>query len=233
MNEGAIHIDCSRFGEILHDIDRPGTLDPRLVESALAHAESCSRCAQLLTEAESLDFGLQTLAARESNLQAGPRVELALLREFRNRHAAIARHSFQWRLAALGTAAVAVLAMGLALHQRFAPRGPIAVVVQPPQTAPATTVSGSSQQPLAEAHAADIPEYATGFVSLPYADDPSTLDDASIVRVVLSRPALASLGVPVPDTSDTESVPADLILSEDGTPEAIRLVSQTTSEQSF
>ncbi len=233
MNEGAIHVDCARIGEILHDLDRPGALDSKLVESALAHAESCSRCAQLLTEAEWLDFGLKTVAARESNLQAGPRVEAVLLREFRNRHAAIARRRFQWRLAALGTAAVVVLAMGLFLHQRLAPRPNVTVVVRSSQAAPAVTAPNSGQQPLAGSQAADTSEYATGFVSLPYADDPSTLDDAAIVRVVLSRPALASLGVPVPDTSDTESVPADLILSEDGTPEAIRLVSQTTAEKSF
>jgi hypothetical protein len=233
MNEDAIHVDCSRFGEILHDLDRPGTLDPKMVESALIHAESCSQCGQLLTEAESLDFGLQALAARQSNLEAGPRVEAALLREFRNRQAASARHRLQWRLAALGTAAMLVLTAGMVLHHRLTARQNVAAVEQPSQPAPATTMPVSRQQPLAGSQAADTSEYAAGFVSLPYADDPSTLDDASIVRVVLSRPALASLGVPVPDTSDMESVPADLILSEDGTPEAIRLVSETTAGQSF
>jgi hypothetical protein len=233
MSEGANYVDCARFEEILHDLDRPGTLDPRLVDGALAHAESCSHCGQLLTEAESLDFGLQTLAARESNLQAGPRVEAFLLRKFRTRQAASARHSFQWRLAALGTAAMLVLAMGLVLHQRLTTRRNVVGVEQPSHAAPNVTAPSPSQQPATAASASDTTEYAAGFVSLPYADDPSTLDDASIVRVVLSRPALASLGVTVPDTSDTEAVPADLILSEDGTPEAIRLVSQTTAGQSF
>jgi len=233
MNEDTIHVDCARIGEIFHDLDRPGALDTKLVESALAHAESCSRCAQLLSESEWLDFGLKTVAARESNLQAAPRVELVLLREFRNQHASIDRRRFQWRVVALATAAVLVLAMGLVLHQRMAPKPNVTVAEQPSHSSPVMNVPASGQRPLAEAQAADTSEYATGFVSLPYADDPSTLDDASIVRVVLSRPALASLGVPVTDTSDTESVPADLLLGEDGTPEAIRLVSQTTAAQSF
>jgi hypothetical protein len=72
---------------------------------------------------------------------------------------------------------------------------------------------------------------ATGFVSLPYAADPATLEDGAVVRVVLSRSALASLGLPVADVGASEQVPADIVLSEDGAPQAIRLVSQASLEQ--
>jgi hypothetical protein len=54
------------------------------------------------------------------------------------------------------------------------------------------------------------------------------MEGAAVVRVALSRSALASLGVPVADATDTSEIPADLIVSVDGTPQAIRLVSQTT-----
>jgi hypothetical protein len=67
-------------------------------------------------------------------------------------------------------------------------------------------------------------EYATNFVSLPYADDPGALDGATVVRVTLSRAALASFGLPVADISPNDQVPADIALSEDGVPQAIRLV---------
>ena len=232
MSGDKIRVDCARFGEILHDIDRPGALDPGLVESALAHAESCSDCARLLTEAESLDLGLRTLVAQEANLQASPRVEKALLREFRDQKAAVARRRFQWQVAVLGAAAATILAIGLVLHQRLAPKGGNNVAQQSPQVAPIVAPRNTQIQQAAQSQASNS-EYAADFVSLPYADDPSTLDDGAVVRVNLSRSALAALGMPVADTGDAETIPADLVLGEDGTPEAIRLVSQTTSEQSF
>jgi hypothetical protein len=59
------------------------------------------------------------------------------------------------------------------------------------------------------------------------------VEDDAVVRVVLSRSALASLGLPVAETDGGETVSADLRVSEDGTPQAIRLVSQDGSEQPF
>jgi len=66
MSEEIIRMNCSEFGEILNDLDRAGMPEGALRESALAHAESCSPCARLLTETESLDFALQALAEQES-----------------------------------------------------------------------------------------------------------------------------------------------------------------------
>ena len=75
-------------------------------------------------------------------------------------------------------------------------------------------------------------ENATAFVSLPYATDPETLEGGAVVRVLLSRSALASLGLPVANMEATEQIPADIVLSEDGAPQAIRLVSQAQVDYS-
>ncbi|HKV04941.1 MAG TPA: hypothetical protein VJO53_07530 [Candidatus Acidoferrales bacterium] len=69
------------------------------------------------------------------------------------------------------------------------------------------------------------------FIRLPYTDDPGALADDAVVRVVLTPAALASLGLPV--IGGEGSVQADLALSEDGTPQAIRLVSQTGARERF
>jgi hypothetical protein len=45
--------------------------------------------------------------------------------------------------------------------------------------------------------------------------------------VILSRPALASLGLPVSDIGTGDRIPADIVMSEDGAPQAIRLVAQS------
>jgi hypothetical protein len=69
-------------------------------------------------------------------------------------------------------------------------------------------------------------EYATDYVPLPYADDPQLLEGGSVVRVTLARSALESYGLPVDAMGTGDRVTADMILSEDGTPQAIRLVAQ-------
>ena len=54
-----------------------------------------------------------------------------------------------------------------------------------------------------------------------------------MVRVRLSGPALASLGMPVSLTGSPATVWADLLVSDDGTPQAIRLLSQDEAGQDF
>ncbi len=106
----------------------------------------------------------------------------------------------------------------MSLH-RFAPgakgsgAGPGA---QPNISAAATT--GQSGQSAGES--------ASDFIALPYADDPDGVEGATVVRVELSGPALASLGMPVSLAGSSGSISADLLVSDDGTPQAIRLLSQ-------
>jgi hypothetical protein len=225
-------MDCAQFEEIVHDLDRAGTQGLAVRDAALIHAESCDRCAQLMTEAESLDFSLQLLGTRDVDLEAPARVEAALLQEFRRYKIESLRKSNPWRLAALGAAAAVLLAFGLLLRHELAHVHNSGL---PLQTAsrqvalPATTSSPSGAE--SEQNQNEGSEYATAYVPLPGASDPATLEGGSIVRVVLSRSALLSLGLPVTDAGAGDQIRADLVLSEDGAPQAIRLVSQTDTEQ--
>jgi len=228
MNEETIHMDCSQFEELVHDLDRPRT-PAALRESALAHAETCARCARLMTETEALDFSLRALAGEDIGLEASPRLEEALLSEFRRKKAAASRRRIAWQFVVLGAAAAIALAVGISLRHRLAPVVKSAGTEEAVTVRPSTlqgTVAQTAEQPAAS-QVGDS-EYATGFVPLPYADDSAMADGGAVVRVVLSRSALASLGVPVADAGDTSSIPADLVVSEDGTPQAIRLVSQAS-----
>jgi len=225
MSGEIVHLTCKQFEEILNDLDRAGMPEGALRESALAHAEQCSACARLLTETESLDFALQALAAQEADAHASAHVEAALLRAFRQEKHASSRPRVWWQIAALATAAALLLALGLALRGHWGANQQsqdtkVAIV---PDSQPA---AGSN---LVAADTASGSSYGTGFVALPYADDSANVEGAAVVRVALSRSALASLGVPVADATDTNEIPADLIVSLDGTPQAIRLVPQVTS----
>jgi len=238
MNRETKNMNCFQFEELFHDLDRPGTDGFAARDSVLAHAESCSRCALLLTEAESLDLALSALSARENGEQASPRLEKLLREEFRRGHAVSSRRRVRWQIAALSTAAVMLLTLGLLLrHRSGTPTGVQSGSLNPsaaPNSGANATNAGSigadtstSDVALAENQQADS-DSETPFVPLPYADDSMAGEGGAIVRVMLSRPALASLGLPVTDMADTDRVPADIIVSEDGAPQAIRLVSQSS-----
>ena len=264
-------MNCSRFEEIVHDLDRPGYCEPELRERALAHAESCGRCAQLMTDAESLDFSLRSLAMREGQHAVPAHLESALLGAFRNERQVDARYKRRRLLAMFGAAAALLLAVAGAAYHRIsverngdrggqnistasnAPNGdapaanrsgkdsltPVAANSgaansggQSAAGISATKAAGRTLKTAAPAGGSDAngnEEMADAFVQLPYADDPTAIQNGSVVRVVLSPAGLASLGLPVTAIGSGESVPADLLLSEDGTPQAVRLVSASSA----
>jgi hypothetical protein len=151
-----------------------------------------------------------------------------LLKEFRQQNAAASRRTMRGRLAALGAAAAILLTIGLSFRHGWMPGSS-----QPASETVASQAAAASQTAPVEVAENRLPDSqdATPFISLPYAADPATLEDGAVVRVVLSRSALASLGLPVTDVGSAEQVPADIVLSEDGAPQAIRLVSQASLEQ--
>jgi hypothetical protein len=233
-------MDCAQFEEVLHELDRPGTAGATLCERALAHAETCSHCAALLTEVESLDFSLRQLAEESAELQAPPRLETLLLQEFRREKAATASRGVRWQLAAFGVAAAVLLALGVSLHRQHlvTPSGNTASGVASTET-PAAAPDASAQQTgagpaqavgkSAQVTPTDDSEYATAYMPLPYAYDPSELEGGAVVRVVLPRAALASYGLPVEGMGVADQVTADMVISQDGTPQAIRVVAQSSA----
>jgi hypothetical protein len=226
-------IDCAQFEEVVHELERSGTPGFAMRKEALAHAESCERCGVLLDKVMALGFALDSLAVEESSEQAPMRIEAALLAEFRRQHAETARPRHNVRLtAALAMAAALILALGITApywwpHTRKVAGGSVATA-QPSQKSVASTEGAE----IADNSVVSDSEYETNFVSLPYADDPGTLEGGTVVRVTLSRAALASFGVPVVGMNATDEIPADIALSEDGVPQAIRLVADANLDQS-
>jgi hypothetical protein len=228
-------MDCFEFQELVHDLERPGTRGFELRAAAITHAESCVQCGSLLDKVMSLDFALDSLAIQDGDEQASSRIEAALLAEFRRQHseAVQPRKNYRAAAAALAMAATIALAVGLVVPRANAPSvrlsatSPSVALTQLDQTAVAANATAADEYALN-----DSSEYATNFVSLPYADDPGTLEGGTVVRVTLSRAALASFGVPVAELSLGDRIPADIALSEDGVPQAIRLVASENLDES-
>jgi hypothetical protein len=238
-------MDCAQFEELLHDLDRPGTEGFARREAALTHAESCSRCGILVMQSESLDEALQALAKRESARHASPLVAAMLMEEFQHRKFALLSRKVTRQIAALGATAAVLLALGFWLHFSHSQTPPIAINEQPsvpttPLPAPLSE-SANSAQPIAPSAPANVERASledesqtdAAFIRLPYSDGPDSLDNDAVVRVVLTPATLASFGLPVTGIGSGEPVQADLAVSQDGMPQAIRLVSRTSSNQEF
>jgi hypothetical protein len=243
MKDEAKLMDCTQFKEIYQELDRPGTSGYRFRERALSHAEACPRCGALLTEGEALDFALRNLAESSARWEASPRIEANLLRALQQANLAGSRQRIRKQFAILGAAAAVLLALGIGVHQRITSGARTTSLEAASGTGSPTAteaVAGGSRTPgestsaaSASANQADENEYAEEFVPVPYADDPAALEGGAIVRVTLPRSALASFGLPITESEGTDRVSADLIVSQDGTPQAIRLVSQENANSDF
>jgi negative regulator of sigma E activity len=245
-------MDCAQFEELVHDLDRPGTEGFARREAALAHAESCSRCGILVMQSESLDEALQALSKRESGRGVSPLVAATLMEEFQRHKFVSLGRRVRRQVAALGAAAAVLLAVGFWLHFSYSQTPPTAINEQP--SAPVASTPAPVQVPASANSAASpvsptaVPSVPTNvqrasleaesqndaaFIRLPYSDGPDNLDDDAVVRVVLTPATLASFGLPVTGIGSGEPVQADLAVSPDGMPQAVRLVSGTSSNQEF
>lgn len=220
-------MNCQEFHELAQALARDENLDPVIVEDALGHADSCETCDALLEECEGITTQLRALAASHANEAAPARVEEALLRAFRQQRQPEVNRLPGVRWQGMGIVAVAAVIL-LVLSVTGLPKGlwHPAWIARLGQTSHAPIASGTSpsaQQTQATA-ASDDQEATASFVPLSGTFDLSSLNEDPIVRVVLSSEQLESLGVPVGD-SDDDQVVADLIIANDGTPQAIRVVS--------
>lgn len=245
-------MDCAEFRDVLHELDRPGTRGAAEFENAITHAESCGDCGVLLVEEESLDFAVGKVARETARMPGAARVEAALLTEFRKAKPGTAvmptRGKMRWQIAALAVAAMVLLSLGTMIYERNLRQSTVTPVTNvanqarptlnrtPPvaantsSTLTSTAAANGDAGPVAKLPAASSgaqgTEYGTDYVRLPYADDPAGLEGGSVVRVTLARSALECYGLPAEGLGAGDRVTADMLVSVDGTPEAIRLVAQ-------
>jgi hypothetical protein len=102
-------MNCQEFERTIIDLGADHLLDAPARALALAHTESCARCAALLDRERRMAARLQAVAVEESAINAPVRVLAALRAAFDQQQAAAAsssvsqrsaHHKSIWRLAA-------------------------------------------------------------------------------------------------------------------------------------
>jgi hypothetical protein len=179
---------------------------------------------------ERLGKALRGLAATS---RQGASVEVAdeLATAFRRHHAR------RRRVRSLGVAAGLLVVIGLASLRSMRPVPTKQAVGQQPapaQTRPAEAVTVAKAMPPAQKpavrhirpKAANTNNTASQrqFLALPGYDPAVPADELHVVRVQLPASALWQMGAPVSPDSGARKFMADFVVSQDGTPYAVRLV---------
>jgi hypothetical protein len=224
-------MNCEEFELI--GLDGGPNLSTRAAERAAAHshANSCSRCAALLESWLMAKAELSALAESTRTAETPLRVEMRLRQEFRARHRTIPAKRAAV-IAAWALAAAAVLVAGISWRNWARTRGdefvkrennvPGEVLKTQPTGA---QVRGATIDSSLDLSAATLSAEANAndFTLLPGAFLAGT-DDAAIVRVRMQRGALGALGLPVNEERAGDVILVDLLVGDDGLPQAVKLV---------
>lgn len=181
-----------------------------------------------------MEARLRLLAAADEQDQAPPRVEAALRAAYRQRYGTRRGH-WPW-VAAWGAVAASVLAFvaftGPARRPPVEPRPALESIPAPPparlEASPVPGMPAPRRGPRARRYNAAAAEVATEFIPLVYGDTLGGEETHQVVRVRLSRAALASFGVPVNEEQTGGRVQADVVLGGDGMARAIRFVREVS-----
>jgi hypothetical protein len=216
-------MNCEQVEAIVLDLDRDCATDSLERAAALAHLSHCPHCAALQESWEAAREQLRQLGEETLEARAPARVEMRLRQEFRTRHRTMmVRRGAVVAAWALVAAAILVGAVSswnweLARH-RDAAKQKLAAQNAPTasEAAVQTQASGNSSDGLSAA------DDSGDFTPLPGATMDET-EEAAILHVRMQRSSLGALGLPVNEERAGEWIQVDLLVGNDGLPQAVRL----------
>jgi hypothetical protein len=217
---------CNEFEQIGLDTERDASLSEIERAAAREHAGTCPRCAALQDSWDATVAALHEFAVDTALAQTPARVEMRLRQEFRTTHVTLKVRRTAviaaWMLAAAAVLVGAVgwknwskntLAPNAANHSAGNAGG---APLTPGQSAAEPQADrGDSEALMADSEWSD-------FTLLPGTLSADTAD-AAILRVRLQRSSLGSLGLPVNEERAAEWIQVDLLVGNDGLPQAVRL----------
>ncbi len=228
---------CEEFETIGLDAERDASLRDAERAAANEHASTCSRCAALQDSWQAAGVELRWFAEDTAMAQAPARVEMRLRQEFRTRHVTLkVRRTAVIAAWALAAAAVLFGAMSWINWRRSGPeeatnhlKSSQSAANSAANNANGTTNHGTPVQSTAvqqpdssESETLMADNELNDFTLLPGAL-PADTADAAILRVRMQRGSLGALGLPVNEERAGEWIQVDLLVGNDGLPQAVRL----------
>jgi hypothetical protein len=218
---GKFAMNCEQVQAIVLDSHSVGAVSAAQRATALAHLSHCPHCAALQESWDTAKEELRSLGEETMDAQAPARVETRVMQAFRAEHRKAARRR-AGIVAAWALPAAAVLVAGvIAWNSQHPPK--VELAANSSNTPASEPLQASSDGQLVAGLSAgdDLSE----FTLLPGALASDT-DDAAIWRVRMQRSSLAALGLPVNEQRASEWIQVDLMVGNDGSPEAVRLAQE-------
>jgi len=232
---------CEEFEAIGLDAERDASLSEVERVAAREHAGACSRCAALEDSWQAAGVELRAFAEDTAMTQAPARVEMRLRQEFRTQHVTLkvrrAAVVAAWALAAAAVLAGAVSWRNWRHSQHEEATNHLNSVPGANNSPENNSVAGANHQTPAEvpngiqqrgsvgagsSETLLADNELSGFTFLPGAFAADT-DEAAILRVRMQRGSLGALGLPVNEERASEWIQVDLLVGDDGLPQAVRL----------
>jgi hypothetical protein len=226
---GETGMTCEEFATAGLDLGASGE-DGLLQRTAREHVRECPHCATLHENWLSLREDLHALGVDSADAQAPSRVEMRLRQEFRTKHKTVKTRRFAliagWSLAAATALFCVITFVNWRLHKgEPVARTGTAVTHTPVK---GNTVS-SSENVFAAPDLGEVLVASNGsgeFTLLPGSMPPAP-EDTTVVRVEMQRAALGSLGLTVNEERAGDLIQVDLLIGDDGLPQAVRLPETT------
>jgi len=204
-----------------------GASESLLQNAAREHLRECPHCAALHRNWLSLREDLRVLGDETAEAQAPSRVEMRLRQEFRTRHTTMKTHRrafvLGWSLAAAAALVFAITWANWRLHRGINVGANLAAnhssVIRGPETQ-----AGEWKQPGTSDSDGVLLASTTSddFTFLPDSMPPAP-EDATVVHVRMQRAALGALGLTVNEEHAGDWINVDLLVGDDGLPQAVRL----------
>jgi hypothetical protein len=227
---------CEEFETIGLDAERDAALGEAERLAAREHAGTCSRCAALEDSWQAARMELRVFAEATAGVETPARVEMRLRQEFRTQHRTVKTRRTAvvaaWALAAAALLVGAVSWTNWRLGQQDSSNA------HRKTSQAAGDLSGTNHNAgagLPSPGAFETPDSNVSGTETLIADNElnnftllpgalqTDLDDADIVRVRMQRGALSALGLPVNEDRAGEWIQVDLLIGNDGLPQAVRL----------
>jgi hypothetical protein len=218
---------CEEFATAGLDLGSAGT-DDLLQKAAREHLRECPQCSALHENWLALRDDLRGLGAETACVEAPSRVEMRLRQEFLTKHKTMKTQRsamiLGWSLAVAATLVLAMTGTNWYLHRGARVAG---IASNPPLTASAKTNSGATA-PASQSGGILVASNDSGdFTPLPDSMPPAP-EDTTVVRVQMQRAALGALGLTVNEEHAGDWIQVELLVGDDGLPQAVRLPQTAT-----
>jgi len=194
-------------------------------QEAREHLRECARCSALHDNWQLLRDDLHAIGAETRDAEMSGRVELRLRQEFRTQHKTVkmrrAAVITSWGLAA---AAVLVVTVSWTNWQHAKRNGfdkNFGVAVAGSQKVAPEAKNTANDETVSVDETLVASNDGGEFTLLP-GDVPGTLENGAVVQVRMQRGALGAFGLAVNEERAADWIQVDLLVGEDGHPEAVR-----------